>query len=93
MVTPDMGHELPYRLERGGRCPPVIFVSDTEDLSVAVRELQNGAHDFLQKPIDANLLIGAIDNDVRQPFAVGAVLVGSDASRLAHLWTTNRFVS
>ena len=68
-------------------------MSDTEDLSVAVRELQNGARDFLQKPIDANLLIGAIDNDVRQPFAGDAVLVGSDGSRLAHLWTTNRFVS
>ena len=62
MVMPDMGHELQFRLERGGRCPPVIFMSDTEDLSVVVRVLQNGAHDFLQKPIDTDLLIGAIDS-------------------------------
>lgn len=45
----------------------MIFMSDTEDLSIAVRALQNGARDFLQKPINTGLLISAIDNALAAP--------------------------
>ncbi len=41
--------------------PPVIIVTAYGDIDMAVEAMKNGAHDFLQKPIDLNRLLQSIE--------------------------------
>ena len=68
IVVPDIDRaELQSRLQRERTCPPLIFMSTSEDISIAVHAMQNGAHDYLQKPIDTTLLIAAITSALATP--------------------------
>jgi len=68
LSTPEMsGEELRSRVSRGGARPPFIFMSGSEDISVAVNAMRNGARDVLQKPIDAETLIDAISSALESP--------------------------
>ncbi len=70
MRMPHMdGLELQQELNRRGWSLPVIFVTGHGDVPLAVRAMRDGAIDFLQKPFNAQELIGrvrkAIDQDLR----------------------------
>ena len=54
------GLDLLERLARGGEPPPAIFVTAYGDVATAVRALQGGAVDFLEKPIDNRRLLGCV---------------------------------
>lgn len=62
LEMPQMGGEELHRLllQRGVRLP-VIFMSGGDDMSAAVRAMKRGASDFLSKPIEMEMLIGAIE--------------------------------
>jgi FixJ family two-component response regulator len=56
----DFDHnDFAKRLRERGACP-IIFISDRNDVASAVKVMRAGAIDFLTKPIDANILLGAI---------------------------------
>jgi FixJ family two-component response regulator len=50
---------LPVIVESGGQVP-VVFLSGTADVRSCVQAMKNGAIDFLQKPVDAGPLLGAV---------------------------------
>jgi FixJ family two-component response regulator len=54
------GLELQERLSPHRRTLPVLFVTDWVQPPVIVRAMKQGAHDFLQKPVDARQLVAAV---------------------------------
>jgi FixJ family two-component response regulator len=42
-------------------CPPIIFLSDDENLSLCVRAIKEGAHDFLKIPLITSQLRNAME--------------------------------
>ena len=68
---PGMGGlDLQERLVGGGRCLPIIFVTDGGDVPACVRAMKLGALDFLEKPVNdqefVNLVRKAIDQDTQR---------------------------
>ena len=67
------GFEIQQALEDCGR--PVVFLTGRGDVSASVRAMKAGALDFLQKPVDAEVLLAAVeqarrvDNTRRQSLA------------------------
>lgn len=58
---PEMsGIELFRRLREQGIEQPVIFMTAYGDLAMAVRAMRDGAVDFLEKPVDDQVLIDSI---------------------------------
>lgn len=58
---PDMsGIELQEELRRRGVRIPLIFVTAHGDVPLAVEAMRRGAHDFIEKPFDGDILIGAV---------------------------------
>jgi FixJ family two-component response regulator len=43
---------------------PIIFLSGTADVRASVCAMQAGAREFLTKPVDAELLLGAVDEAI-----------------------------
>jgi FixJ family two-component response regulator len=60
MPGPD-GLELHETLVRGGSALPVIFLTGHGDIPMTVRAMRNGAVDFLTKPVQREVLLGAIE--------------------------------
>ena len=58
------GLSLLDKLYRQGVEVPAIFLSTRADVSLAVRAMKAGAHDFLEKPFDPRTLLGAIEDAV-----------------------------
>ena len=59
---PEMtGPELHDRLRDSGIGLPVIYLTGHCSVSVGVRAMKNGAYDFLEKPVDADTLLPAIE--------------------------------
>ncbi|NDY96474.1 response regulator transcription factor [Wenzhouxiangella limi] len=56
------GLALQTRLHEAGITMPVVFISGHGDIRTAVRAVQAGALDFLEKPFDAELLLEKLDN-------------------------------
>jgi len=68
---PGMGGlDLQERLVSGGRCLPIIFVTDGGDVPTCVRAMKLGAVDFLEKPVNdqklLSLIRAAIDQDAQR---------------------------
>ena len=66
------GLALQARMEREHRGPPVLLMTAQGDEAIARTALLQGAIDFLEKPIDETVLLGAVADGLR-----------SDAQRLA----------
>ena len=62
------GLELQRRLLEGGTNLPIIFLSGSGDIPIAVEAMRNGAVDFLEKPFDNAELVAR----VRKAFAGAA---------------------
>jgi FixJ family two-component response regulator len=58
------GLELHRELMRSGITMPVVFISGHADVRMAVRAVQAGALDFLEKPFDNEQLLEKIDNAI-----------------------------
>ena len=59
---PEMtGPELHEELDARGIGIPVVFLTGKGDVGTSVRALKRGALDFLEKPVDADVLLDAIE--------------------------------
>jgi FixJ family two-component response regulator len=56
------GLELQRRLSDFESTPPIIFVSGERDVAATVRAMKAGAVDFFTKPINADLLLAAVQS-------------------------------
>jgi FixJ family two-component response regulator/signal transduction histidine kinase len=54
------GLQLQQRLSQEGLAAPVIFITGHGDLSAGVDAMKHGAADFLQKPVDGEVLLQAV---------------------------------
>ncbi len=63
------GLELQIKLREVGCDLPIIFISGHGDIDMAVNTLKAGAVDFLQKPVDDQRLLQAIENAVSNNLA------------------------
>jgi len=54
------GLELQRRLQAGKKAIPVIVMTGHGDIALAVEAMKAGAVDFIEKPFDDEVLIGAI---------------------------------
>lgn len=54
------GEQLLRTLRHGGAAVPVIIITGHGDVPVAVRTMKLGVVDFLQKPVDSDVLIEAV---------------------------------
>ena len=62
---PEMnGLELQAALSKLDYCPPIIFLSGHGDIPMSVRAIKAGAIDFLQKPINDQLLLDRINEAI-----------------------------
>ena len=72
------GLELQQELAALGSCPPIIFVSATREIPLAVQALRDGAVDFLTKPFPPAVLLErihqaiALDQENRRKGALAA---------------------
>jgi FixJ family two-component response regulator len=58
------GLELQEALARTGRRVSIVFVSGHSDIPRSVKAMKGGAVDFLTKPVDDRVLLGAIERAV-----------------------------
>lgn len=59
---PEMGGlELQAALKERGMDVPVVFVTGHADVPVAVRAMRAGAVDFVEKPFEAEVILGAVE--------------------------------
>jgi two-component system response regulator FixJ len=66
MAMPEMtGMELQAALRARGLRIPVVFLTGHGDIPMAVRSLQAGAIDFLEKPVDETLLLERVHRALR----------------------------
>ena len=62
VVLPDgSGLSLLEQIEREHPSPPVILITAFGEVDIAVQAMKQGAQDFLQKPLDLEQLIGAVE--------------------------------
>lgn len=54
------GLELQHRLAAAGESLPIVFVTGHGDIPMSVRAIKAGAADFLTKPVQAEVLIAAV---------------------------------
>jgi FixJ family two-component response regulator len=54
------GLELYERLREGGEAPPAVFVTGEGDVAMSVDAMKLGAVDFLEKPVDGDVLVAAV---------------------------------
>ena len=55
------GLTLQERMSDQGFDAPIVFVSAHGDIPASVRAMKHGAVDFLEKPFEADVLLGAVD--------------------------------
>ena len=60
------GLELLQRLQAIDKDLPVILVTGHGDVALAVRAVKQGAYDFLQKPVDDDVLLSALARAVER---------------------------
>lgn len=64
------GLEVQKALSRGGITLPVIIMTGHGDIGLAVRAMKAGAIDFIEKPFDKAVMMGALDQGFSQLGAV-----------------------
>jgi two-component system response regulator FixJ len=71
--------------ERDG-APPVIIMTGHGDIAMAVTAMKNGAHDFIEKPVDDELLAASIEqalaDDLKRSGVSGRVMTLSPRERV-----------
>lgn len=86
------GLELQAEIESKFECLPIIFMSGRGNISMSVEALKKGAINFLQKPIDEEELIKAIDEALSTSEAIVARYNEIDRIRtLIHSLTAREF--
>jgi len=66
VAMPELdGLQLQQHLTRQGMIIPIIFLTGHGDIPTSVRAIKAGATDFLTKPVDAALLVGAVHAALR----------------------------
>lgn len=58
------GLRVQQRLAESGRAVPIVFVSAHGDIPTSVTAVKSGAEDFLTKPVDADVLLGAVERAI-----------------------------
>lgn len=67
LSMPEMnGLELQAELDNRHIGMPIVFLSGEGDIPAAVNAVQNGAVDFIEKPVDTELLIDRIDTALQR---------------------------
>lgn len=92
---PEMtGPELHEELDARGIGIPVVFLTGKGDVGTSVRALKRGALDFLEKPVDADVLLEAIEAAVARCREMRALRGQQDqvAQRYAQLSAREREV-
>lgn len=74
------GLELQSRLQQFPSHPPIVMISAHGDVPMAVRALQAGALDFLEKPFNAQALLDSVHRAMQQD-----ALRRGEATRLAEI--------
>lgn len=54
------GIELQEKLIKGDSCPPIIIISGHGDIPMAVKAVQAGATDFIEKPFNDQILLDSV---------------------------------
>src|SRR5262252_7426223 len=80
---PDMtGLEVQARLKKRRTALPIIFLTGTADIPIAVAAMREGAVDFIQKPFDNDDLVARVRKAVAQHSPVqGGVMERSTVVR------------
>lgn len=82
---PEMsGLELHNELNNRGIRFPIIYMTGHGEISVAVEAMSKGAVSFLEKPLDEQTLIAALDTAFAQPLETNVIKV-SGQSRVGFL--------
>lgn len=55
------GLDLQQALQRDSASPPIVFITGRGDVASSVRAMKAGAIDFLTKPVEPPVLIGAVE--------------------------------
>jgi len=81
------GPQLQQRLLERGCTPPIIFITGRSDLGAGIEVMKKGAADFLEKPVEADVLLAAVRNAVsRHAEARGRTLIHDAAkARISQL--------
>lgn len=82
------GLTLLRRLRTNGSTLPLMLITGHGDVSMAVRAMKAGAVDFLEKPFEADALLAAVDEALRNNS--GEVVEDAEAARLLLLKLTPR---
>jgi two-component system response regulator FixJ len=86
------GLEVQARLNRLGCCLPLIAMTGHGDVTTAVRAMKAGAVDFLEKPLDDEHLLGAIEKALHAPRAARERAAAEATVRIARLSPRERDV-
>ena len=60
------GLELQERLNEMGSDVPIVFITGHGDIPIAVRAMKGGAASFIEKPFDADVLLGNISQALKK---------------------------
>lgn len=88
------GLELHERMAEAGICLPVVFLTGKGDIPMSVHAMKHGAVDFLVKPVEEDVLFGALDQAIKRHVAEAATRHNRECtlSRLARLSLREREV-
>lgn len=78
------GVELQQRLRGMTGTLPIIFVTGHGDVATAVKTVKAGAFDFLEKPVDGEVLEETIERAVRVSLAESEGLLTPDAAKAVY---------
>ncbi|WP_426612891.1 response regulator transcription factor [Bradyrhizobium sp. McL0616] len=88
------GPELQSRLTEFGSTLPIVFLTGYADITVTVKAIKAGAHDFLIKPVNSDELLKALEKAIARHETVRALKGELEAlrSRLSTLTPRQRQV-